>query len=114
MSVRTDLATAASSVADVTVTAYYRQSLRPGHGFVKWNGHTPSRNGFGYMASWQVWIAVPQDVKAAEQWVEAHLTPLLEALADELTITAAQPLEFLLDAQPVNGLVITGARGADF
>lgn len=111
LSARTDIAAAfATAVADVT--AEYRQSLQPYSGFVKWNGRDIDDSGLGWIDTWQVWIALPQDVKTAEQWLSDHLTGLLAAANTELFVTSATPAELVLEANRTNGLIIEGTRAS--
>lgn len=111
MSARADIAAAASTVAGVDIASEYRQSLTPYHGFVKWNGLNRDESGLGWMDTWQVWLALPQDVKTAETWLEANLPALLDALAPELYVTTVSPAELVLEGGSINGLIIEGARG---
>lgn len=110
MSARDELAAVASALDGINVTGHYRQSLKAGAGFVKWNGRTRDDSGLGWMDSWQVWLALPQEVRAAEDWLAEHLEPLIAAVDDVLVVTGATPAEFLLGAQPTNGLIIEGTR----
>ena len=110
MSARDELAAAATALDGVSVSEQYRQSLKAGDGFVKWNGRTRGDEGLGWIDTWQVWIALPQDVGAAEKWLTAHLEPLISVLDDVLVVTSATPAELLLSAKPTNGLIIEGTR----
>lgn len=112
MSARDELAFAANAVTGVSVTGHYRQSLKPGDGFVKWNGRNRDDSGLGWMDSWQVWLALPQDVRSAEEWLTEHLEPLIAVLDDVIIVTAATPAELVLGAKPTNGLIIEGTRPA--
>ncbi|MBS2939586.1 hypothetical protein KDN32_17745 [Nocardioides sp. J2M5] len=111
MAARADIAAAASTVVGLDIAAEYRQSLQPFTGFVKWNGLNRDDSGLGWIDTWQVWVALPQDVKAAEQWIATHLRDLLVALADELYVTTATPADLVLEGGSTNGLIIEGARG---
>lgn len=108
---RDDIALALT-FAWVDVTAEYRQSLAPASGFVKWNGRTVDDSGFGWIDTWQVWIALSQDVKTAEQWLADHLPELLAAANTELVVTSAYPAELVLGAGTTNGLIIEGTRAS--
>lgn len=110
MTTRTDIAAAASLVAGVNVSAYYRQSLKSGDGFVKLASRARGDNGFGWVDTWEVWLAVPQDVVAAEKWIEANLQDLIDELDDELVVTNAAPAELVLPGGAINGLIIAGTR----
>lgn len=111
MGARADIATAASTVTGVDVAPEYRQSLSPYTGFVKWNGLNRDESGLGWMDTWQVWLALPQDVKTAEQWLTQNLPALLDAVEPELYVTTVTPAELVLEGGSTNGLIIEGARG---
>lgn len=112
MSTRADIATAASAVDGVNVTADYRQTLKVGEGFVKWNGRVVDDSGLGWMDTWQVWLAVPQARAAGEAWLTEHLDALLAALDEELIVTAALAADLVLGSTTTNGLIIEGTRPA--
>lgn len=112
MGAREDIAAAASTVAGVTVTPKYRQTLKPLQGFVKWSGRRPSDNGLGWMDDWQVWVALSTDVARAEEWLEANLQALIDAADSEAIVTNAVPAELVLGANSVNGLIIECSRAA--
>lgn len=110
MSVRDDIATAAT-IADLTnVSPYYRQSSRPGDGSVRLDAVSRDDSGFGRIATWQVIVFLPQDQAAAEKWMDDHLTQLLDAIATELIVTSATPAQIPLDTGMTSALVIEGAR----
>lgn len=112
MTARSEIAAAASLAGVVNVTPYYRQSLKTGDGFVRFASQARSSNGFGWMKTWEVWVAVPQDVEAAEKWLETNLQPLIDRLDTELIVTGAAPAELVLGTTTANGLIVTGAREA--
>lgn len=112
MSTRDELAAVATALDGVNVTGHYRQSLKAGDGFVKWNGRDRDDSGLGWIDIWQVWVALPQDLGAAETWLTEHLEPLIEAIDDVLVVTTVAPREFLLGTKPTNGLIIEGTRPA--
>ena len=109
---RAEIAAAASTVEGVTVTAEYRQTLRPGHGFVKWNGRTRDDSGLGWLDIWQVWLALAQDVNTAEGWITDHLDTLIAAVDDQIVVTDASPADLMLGGHSTNGLIIEGTRPA--
>lgn len=112
MSVREEIAKAATVDGLTKVSPYYRQSTKAGDGFVQLLELNRGDNGFGFMATWQVVIFVPQDVEAAEKWMENHLQTLIDALEDELIVTNAGPDTALLPSGATNTITITGAREA--
>lgn len=113
MSDREEIAAALTAAVDVVdVAAKYRQSLAPFQGFVRWNGRLRGSEGLGWVDEWQVWLALPQDVKKAESWLDAHLPELLAALDDEAIATSATPAELVLGSNAVNGVILSGSRPA--
>lgn len=112
MSIRSDIAAAASGIDGVTVTEHYRQTLRAGHGFVKWSGRTRDDSGLGWIDNWQVWICIPKDREGAEKWLTQHLDTLVAAVDTELVVTAAINVDLGLDSKSTNGLIIEGTRPA--
>lgn len=108
---RVDIA-AAATASGVDVSPDYRQTLQPYAGFVKWSGRNRDDSGFGWIDVWQVWLALPQDVRTAEQWLGEHLAPLVAAVDAELVVTTVSPAELVLDASKTNGLIIEGTRAS--
>lgn len=109
--IRQDIANAFVFVSAVTVSAGYVQTLAPYSGLVKWNGRARDDTGLGFIDTWQVWVALPQDVFTAEQWIADHLDELIEAVSTELLVTNCTLAELVLGASTTNGLIIEGARG---
>lgn len=110
---RAAIATAANaSDTGVNITPKRRQNLAPLQGFVVLSRRVRPPNRLGWMDTWQVWLALPQDVAMADDWSDENLPVLLEALKGELIVTSA----FVAELQPVPGapvvpgLVIEGAR----
>jgi hypothetical protein len=79
---RAEIATAASTVAGVNVTPYFRQITKAGQGFMKLD-RIEYPNNFGGVAYFAIWVVIPADTAAAEKRFE-DLEPLLkEALKRE-------------------------------
>lgn len=110
MTARAEIATAATITDLTTVTEFYRQNLQPGQGFVKLGRKARDDSGFGFMDTWQVWIALPQDLAAAEKWLDDHLPTLIAAVAPAMVVTTATPSTLVFDTNSVPGVVIEGAR----
>lgn len=116
MGVREDLATAASTVPgaaggpNVKVSPYLRQTAQPYQGFVRLQAKTRDDTGLGFMDTWQVWILLPQDVAAAEKWIETNHALLIAALSPHMVVTTLTPSQLVLDSGTVPGVVIEGAR----
>jgi hypothetical protein len=110
MTARDEIAAAASTVAGVNVTPYYRQNLQAGQGFVRLHAKARDNSGFGWMDTWQVWLALPQDIPTAEAWLDDTTPALIEALSPVLVLTTVTPSTLVVDANSVPGVVIEGAR----
>ena len=110
MSTRTEIAAAASAVAGLNVSPYFRQSLKSGDGFVRLASRVRGDNGFGWIDTWEVWVALPSNVPDAEKWLETHLEDLMDSLDTELVVTSAAPAELALPSTNVNGLIVAGTR----
>jgi hypothetical protein len=110
MSARAELAAAASTVEGLDVVDYYRQSVRPGTGFVRLAEKTKADNGFGYVDTWDVVVVLPQDLVSAEKFLESVQGQLLAALDAVMYVQTLTPTQIVFDAQSVPGVVVTGAR----
>lgn len=110
MSARADIAAAASTVTGVNVAPYYRQTTKVGDGWVGLQRLDRDDSGFGFMESWAVMVVLSQDIKAAEEWIEAHADALADALAAELIVTALIPERLVLDTGTIPGLTVEGVR----
>lgn len=108
MSAREQIAAAATLDGITDVQPYYRQSLRPGAGFVRMGARRRDDSGFGYMQEWEVWIATPATEVAAEKWLDAHLDDLVGAISEALLVTTATPSELGLGPNTHTGIVIAG------
>lgn len=110
MSVRADLAAAASTVEGVTVTEKYRQTTKPGDGWVSLGGYNRDESGFSFMDTWEVRIVTPRDLAAADQWIEERGDLLLDALKELMIVLSLTPVTFQADAGNLPGLLISGVR----
>lgn len=106
---REDIAAAATVTGLTRVTPSYRQSLKPGDGFVRLARRNRAENGFGFISTWEVWIALPGSWDAAERWLEQHLDGLITAIDHAMVVSAATPSELVLGSATVNGVIITGS-----
>ena len=106
---RTALADVASTVEGVSVSAYFRQTTRPGDGFVR-NGGITYPNKFGGVVTWQVLITLSQDIATAEKWLDTKLPQVVGALGAEMTVRTASPQQLALDTGNVPCVVIEGTR----
>lgn len=111
--VRALLAKVASTVPGVSCSPYYRQSSKAGDAMVRLAKIVRSDNGFGFMATWQVWLVCPQDLAAAEKFIDEKVPLLTEALGSELIVTSTTPSELVFGESHVPGVVIDGVRATE-
>lgn len=90
LAVRTALATAASTAEGITCKPHFIQSTEPGAAMVKLD-RTVYPNPFGGICHWSVVVILPQDMAAAEQYLDSHIPAVREAVAEELVVTDIQP-----------------------
>lgn len=110
---RQAIAAAASTVEGIHCSPYFRQSLAVGQGSVRLNLANRSANGIGFVNTWQVWVALSQDVATAERWLDEHLDELATALDAELIVTTITPAELAFaGGGSINGVIVEGARAA--
>ena len=109
MTAREEIAAAATIDGLTNVTPYYRQTLTARQGFVRLVSRVRGDNGFGWIDTWQIWLALEQDVVKTEKWLEQHLSDLMAAVDQELVVTSAAPMELGLSTV-VPGLIIAGTR----
>lgn len=106
MSMRDTLA-AAATITDVTdVSPTYRQNPAPGQGSVRLDRRFRDASGHGWMDAWQVVVFLPQNQAAAETWLDAHLTDLMDAVETVAHVTDATPARIQLDAGTVPGVIV--------
>lgn len=89
--VREHLAQAARSVPGVRGAApYYTQTTTPGHVFVRLD-RIEYPNPFGGLWHWNVVLVLPQDMAAAEKYLEQVTPDLVNALQEHLVIREVLP-----------------------
>lgn len=110
MSIREDIATAATVDGVTEVTPYYRQGAKPGQGMVRLDRVARDASGLGRIATWQVIVFLPQAIATAEAWLDENTTTLLDAIGAELVVLSATPSQVSLDTGTAPALVIEGAR----
>lgn len=106
---RAEIAAAADAVAAVSCKPGYRQNTRPGDAMVRLD-RTEYPNRFGGLVTWQVIVALPQTINAAEDWIDAHQGDLVTALGEVMAVRRAFPGELVLDTGKVSALFIEGQR----
>lgn len=108
--VREALAAAANTVDGVHCTPYFRQSVKPGDAMVRLDRMTRDTSGFGFMVTWQVVVALPTDLSAAEKWLDANTDSLVAAIGEEMVVTTVMPQQLALDTGTVPVVLIEGNR----
>lgn len=107
---RAAIAAAANTVAGVTCSEYTRQLEKTGDALVRLDAvNYPDK--FGGVGTWEVFVILPQDIKAAEQWLDTNVEALKVALCAEMVVTTVTPTSIRYDTgieRP--GVVIQGIR----
>lgn len=111
--VRVTLANAANEVDGVAVAPRFRQYARTGDGSVRLDRVARSDNGFGWVATWQVWVLCPQDLDKAEEWIDERALALADALAPHLLVASVSPQQLNIGSKSVPCLVVEGTREAE-
>lgn len=109
MSVREDIAAAASAVEGVDVSPYFRQTTRIGQGLVRLD-RTDYPNPLGGIDTWQVVIFLPSDLTAAEKWLESKRGALRDQLGAVMIVRRITPGQLALDSGTVPVVFIEGQR----
>lgn len=107
--VRALLADAANTVEGINCTPYFRQTTKPGSAMVRKDRvNYPDR--FGGLVTWQVVVMLPQDLAAAEKFLDEKVPLLVDALWSEMRVTDAIPQQLALDTGAVPIVLIQGSR----
>lgn len=88
--VRGLLAAAASTVDGIEVKPHHLQTTEPGAGMVRLE-RIEYPNPFGGVCHWNVVIMLPQDYAAAEQFLDANIPAVKEAVGEQLVVTSVSP-----------------------
>ena len=107
---RIAISTAASTVEGINCTPYFRQSTKPGDAMVRLDRMDRDSSGFGFMAVWQVVVMLPQDLAAAEKYLDEKVAALVTAISEELVVTRVAPQQLALDTGLVPVVFIEGNR----
>ncbi len=108
---RTGIAEAANAVlGNNRCSPYYRTSTRPGDAWVSFARRDRDDTGLGFMAAWEVRVALSQDLATAEKWIDDNADDLAEAVADWLVVTGVAHVTLVLDSGNTPGLIIEGVR----
>lgn len=115
MTVREEIAAAASTVDGIEVFPEYEHVTTPGQGYVTWL-RTEYPNTLGGEDYWGIVITLPPDTAAAQAWVAENLQPLWKALRKSraMTVTGARPdVDLPTDNQAQKVLIVEGHRESE-
>lgn len=108
--IRNALAAAANTVEGVKAQPYFRQTTRAGDAFVRLDRWARDTTGFGYMETWGVCVVLPQDLEAAEKYLDEKLDALVSAIEKVLVVTTVTPSRLQLDTGVLPVVIIEGNR----
>jgi len=108
--VREALAAAANTVDGVKVSPRFRQYARPGDGSVRMAGLVRDAKGFGWIATWQVWVLAHEDLSAAEKWMDERAVELAEVLSEHMVVASVAPQQLNVGGKTIACVVIEGTR----
>lgn len=109
MTVREDLAAAASTVDGISCAPFYRQTTKPGDAMVRL-ARIEYPNVLGGMVTWQVVVLMPADFAAAEKFLDDKLPALVDALSAYMIVNSATPAQLQLENGTVPAVFIEGQR----
>lgn len=110
MNSREEIAAAANLEYGIEITPYYELVSTPGLGYVE-RTRTEFPNKFGGEDYFGVVVCVPQELKAAQAWIDDNQARIVKALSKAMVVTLAQPQLILLqDNQSIRALVVEGHR----
>ncbi len=108
--VRQEIATALSSVDGITAHPYFVQATEPGTALVRLD-RVEYPNPFGGVAHWNIVVLLPQDLEAAEKYVEDKVPAIRVAIESLIFVTQVRPQRLDLPGVGVVPCVfITGHR----
>lgn len=108
MSDRDDIAAALNAVEGINVYPGFRESTKVGNGWITLAKMTPQE--FGYIKDWKVTIVIPNQITAAEEWMDGYLEVLAEAVKRQLEVTQILPTQISVSGTTVYAVVIQGVR----
>ncbi len=88
--VRTAIASAASTVEGITCHPYYVQSPEPGSASIRLD-RIDYPNVFGGVCHWNVVVILPQEQAAAEKYIDTKVPLIRSAIEEHIVITQVQP-----------------------
>jgi len=110
---RQAISEALTSVAGVTGYERAPRSVKVFDAWPMWEGATSQdgrRYAVAFADTWRVYVVLPGDLDAADEWISTKVDALLEVLSPILAITAYAPARLTLDGSTAahNALMISG------
>jgi len=103
---RQEFATALSTVVGVTGYSYPPGNPRPGDAWPVWQGSTVGEDRIQFTNGWSVFVMLPQEQRAADEWIDSHDQALYDAIQPVAYIDGFAPA-ILSPNSTVYGLLIT-------
>lgn len=121
MTVREELAAAASTVDGIEISPEYRQLSKPGQGWIELlrTEYPPIHGVLGGEDYWGVFVLMPSDVAAAQRFMDEKRTELVRALMPPtgvrwLIVTQVRPEIISVPDNPgIKTMVVEGHRAAE-
>jgi hypothetical protein len=107
------IAGALAGVDGLTGYVYAPTVYKPGDGWGQWAGDDqPETGGYAttFTRGWRVIIILPEDLRAADAFVDTRYADLVDAVATVLAITAISPSKVAAEGSQAayNALIIIG------
>jgi len=107
---RQAISDAMNTVAGITCSPYYRQVTKAGEAMVRID-RTVYPDSLGGLATWQVVVILPQDVVAAEKYLDEKTDALVAAAWTQMAVGSVTPSEIVLaEGQRLPCVLIEGVR----
>lgn len=110
--VREEISAAVNTVAGISCSPYYVQSVGAGEASVRY-GQTEHPDRFGGIVTWEVVLGLPQDVADAERLIDKHSKAIKDALRPVLVVRRSYAARSTFGTTQTNVLVIEGTREED-
>ena len=111
MTTRQELAEALTGIDGYHISAYYRQTTKPGDGFITITDLTRDTSGIGWMETWQIIIILGQDLNAAERRFENDIDTLVDTTSTILHVANVTLATLTLDTHTLSAVIIDGRIG---
>jgi hypothetical protein len=104
---RAEFKAALDGVPDVKGFTAEPSTPKTGNAWPVWGGGERDDESGLLGHTWSVGVVTPQDISAADAWIDGHLDAIVAALSPVAYVESVAPAQFGTDSNPVNGLLIT-------